>query len=50
MRRERITVPVIGGAAGYIIPDFEKGLGEFAAPASDEEFDGSNDRTSAIHF
>jgi branched-chain amino acid transport system substrate-binding protein len=30
MRRERITVPVIGGAAGYIIPDFERGLGEFA--------------------
>jgi len=30
MRGERITVPVIGGAAGYIIPDFEKGLGEFA--------------------
>jgi branched-chain amino acid transport system substrate-binding protein len=30
MRRQRITVPVIGGAAGYVIPDFEKGLGEFA--------------------
>jgi len=30
MRLQRITVPVIGGAAGYIIPDFEKGLGEFA--------------------
>src|SRR5262249_36484905 len=30
MRGDRITVPVIGGAAGYIIPDFEKGLGEFA--------------------
>jgi branched-chain amino acid transport system substrate-binding protein len=30
MRAERITVPVIGGAAGYIIPDFEKGLGGFA--------------------
>src|SRR5262245_37945823 len=30
MRRERITIPVIGGAAGYIIPDFERGLGEFA--------------------
>lgn len=30
MRQHRITVPVIGGAAGYIIPDFEKGLGEFA--------------------
>jgi branched-chain amino acid transport system substrate-binding protein len=30
MRQQHITVPVIGGAAGYIIPDFEKGLGEFA--------------------
>jgi branched-chain amino acid transport system substrate-binding protein len=30
MRQRRITMPVIGGAAGYIIPDFEKGLGEFA--------------------
>jgi branched-chain amino acid transport system substrate-binding protein len=30
MRQRRITIPVIGGAAGYIIPDFEKGLGEFA--------------------
>ena len=30
MRQQRITIPVIGGAAGYIIPDFEKGLGEFA--------------------
>jgi branched-chain amino acid transport system substrate-binding protein len=23
-------MPAIGGAAGYVIPDFEKGLGEFA--------------------
>jgi branched-chain amino acid transport system substrate-binding protein len=30
MRQQRISVPVIGGAAGYIIPDFEKGLAEFA--------------------
>ncbi len=30
MRQQRIRVPVIGGAAGYIIPDFERGLGEFA--------------------
>jgi branched-chain amino acid transport system substrate-binding protein len=30
MRQQGITVPVIGGAAGYIIPDFEKGLGELA--------------------
>jgi branched-chain amino acid transport system substrate-binding protein len=33
MRQQRITIPVIGGAAGYIIPDFEKGLGEFAEDA-----------------
>ena len=25
MRQQHITVPVIGGAAGYIIPDFQKG-------------------------
>lgn len=30
MRQQRITIPAIGGAAGYVIPDFEKGLGEFA--------------------
>src|SRR5262249_12091865 len=30
MRQQRLTIPVIGGAGGYIIPDFEKGLGEFA--------------------
>ena len=30
MRQQRITMPAIGGAAGYVIPDFEKGLGEFA--------------------
>jgi branched-chain amino acid transport system substrate-binding protein len=30
MRQQHISIPVIGGAAGYIIPDFEKGLGEFA--------------------
>jgi branched-chain amino acid transport system substrate-binding protein len=30
MRQERINVPVIGGSAGYVIPDFEKALGEFA--------------------
>jgi branched-chain amino acid transport system substrate-binding protein len=30
MRQQHIPIPVIGGAAGYIIPDFEKGLGEFA--------------------
>jgi len=30
MRQQRVTIPAIGGAAGYVIPDFEKGLGEFA--------------------
>ncbi|POR50962.1 ABC transporter substrate-binding protein [Bosea psychrotolerans] len=30
MRQQKIGIPAIGGAAGYVIPDFEKGLGEFA--------------------
>lgn len=30
MRQQKLTIPAIGGAAGYVIPDFEKGLGEFA--------------------
>jgi branched-chain amino acid transport system substrate-binding protein len=30
MRQQKVTMPAIGGAAGYVIPDFEKGLGEFA--------------------
>jgi branched-chain amino acid transport system substrate-binding protein len=30
MRQQRVAIPVIGGAAGYVIPDFAKGLGEFA--------------------
>ena len=30
MRQQGITMPAVGGAAGYVIPDFEKGLGEFA--------------------
>ena len=29
MRQQKIDIPTIGGAAGYVIPDFEKGLGEF---------------------
>ena len=28
MRQQDITLPVIGGAGGYVIPDFKKGLGE----------------------
>jgi len=30
MRQQGIDLPVIGGAAGYVIPDFAKGLGPFA--------------------
>ncbi len=30
MRQQRITVALIGGAGGYVIPDFGRGLGEFA--------------------
>lgn len=30
MRQQQIDIPVIGGAAGYIIADFKKGLGEYA--------------------
>jgi branched-chain amino acid transport system substrate-binding protein len=30
MRQQHINVPAIGGAAGYVIPDFEKALGPFA--------------------
>lgn len=30
MRQQGLTIPAIGGAAGYVIPDFHKGLGELA--------------------
>ncbi|MFH3481824.1 ABC transporter substrate-binding protein [Xanthobacter variabilis] len=30
LRQQNIDIPVVGGAAGYIIPDFKKGLGEYA--------------------
>jgi branched-chain amino acid transport system substrate-binding protein len=30
MRQQRLAISVIGGSAGYVIPDFEKGLGESA--------------------
>jgi branched-chain amino acid transport system substrate-binding protein len=30
MRQQRMAIPAIGGAAGYVIPDFEKALGPFA--------------------
>lgn len=29
MRQQKLDIPTVGGAAGYIIPDFKKGLGEF---------------------
>lgn len=30
MRQQGINLPIVGGAAGYVIPDFAKGLGEYA--------------------
>ncbi|MGA7327832.1 MAG: ABC transporter substrate-binding protein [Rhodomicrobium sp.] len=30
MRQQGVSIPAIGGAAGYVIPDFAKGLGGFA--------------------
>lgn len=30
MRQQGINLPTVGGAAGYIIPDFRKGLGDLA--------------------
>jgi len=30
MRQQNVTAPMIGGAAGYIIPDFKAALGEYA--------------------
>src|SRR6516165_875278 len=30
MRQQQISIPVIGGSGGYVVPDFEKGLGDFA--------------------
>ncbi len=30
MRQQKVDIPAIGGAAGYVIPDFEKGLGPLA--------------------
>ncbi|HZV21328.1 MAG TPA: ABC transporter substrate-binding protein [Hyphomicrobiales bacterium] len=30
MRQQGLSIPAIGGAAGYVIPDFAKGLGSFA--------------------
>jgi branched-chain amino acid transport system substrate-binding protein len=30
MKQQKIDLPIVGGAAGYIIPDFQKGLGTYA--------------------
>jgi len=30
MKQQRLTMPIVGGAAGYVIPDFHKGLGELS--------------------
>jgi len=30
MRQQRLTMPVVGGAAGYVIPDFAKAMGQYA--------------------
>ena len=30
MRQQQIDLPIVGGAAGYVIPDFAKGLGSYA--------------------
>lgn len=30
MRQQNIATPTVGGAAGYVIPDFKKGLGQYA--------------------
>ncbi len=30
LRQQKITLPIVGGSAGYVIPDFAKALGEFA--------------------
>jgi branched-chain amino acid transport system substrate-binding protein len=30
MRQQGLTIPVVGGAAGYVIPDFAKALGQYA--------------------
>lgn len=30
MRQQRIDIPVVGGSAGYVIPDFAKALGQYA--------------------
>jgi branched-chain amino acid transport system substrate-binding protein len=50
MKQQKLDLPIVGGAAGYIIPDFKKGLGEFTegvysiAPANYDEIPDIGDR------
>ncbi len=30
LRQQKISIPIVGGSAGYVIPDFAKALGEYA--------------------
>lgn len=30
LRQQKINIPIVGGSAGYVIPDFAKALGEYA--------------------
>jgi branched-chain amino acid transport system substrate-binding protein len=30
LRQQKVNIPIVGGSAGYVIPDFEKALGEYA--------------------
>lgn len=53
MRQQKLDLPIVGGAAGYIIPDFKKGLGEFVegvysiAPANYDAIPAVGDRFKA---
>lgn len=55
MRQQQIDIPAVGGAAGYIIPEFEKGLGQYAdgvfsiAPANYDAAPEINARYKARH-
>ena len=30
LRQQKINIPIVGGSAGYVIPDFSQALGEYA--------------------
>lgn len=52
MRQQGVTAPAVGGAAGYIIPDFKKGLGEFAEgvfSVSPANYDAVSDINEIYH-